>query len=82
MPLKKTVFLLLSMVCLSVSAQKVYDTFTAFGEIPQVVENALYVKLNTAENQELRFQYLDPIAQIYLKQTSAQRAKPAVTEPK
>ncbi len=67
MPLKKTVFLLLSMVCLSVSAQKVYDTFTAFGEIPQVVENELYIKLNTAENQELRFQYLDTIAQIYLK---------------
>ncbi|MEP5936449.1 MAG: hypothetical protein ABJ218_15125, partial [Winogradskyella arenosi] len=55
------------MVCLSVSAQKVYDTFTAFGEIPQVVENELYIKLNTAENQEQRFQYLDTISQIYLK---------------
>jgi hypothetical protein len=58
---------ILSLVFSSVySQEKLYD-FTAFGHLPAVVSNNYFVNLNNAETKEIRLQYLDTIARIYLR---------------
>lgn len=66
MQIKNTFYLLLSMLCFVGFAQQ-KDTFRAFGELPRMVDYKLYENLKYSENQEIRFKYLDTIAQIYLE---------------
>tara|TARA_R110002050_G_scaffold289831_2_gene442983 strand:- start:10428 stop:12323 length:1896 start_codon:yes stop_codon:yes gene_type:complete len=66
MQIRKTIFLLLSMICFLGFTQEQQYNFKAFGHMPKVVSNDFFVMLNTAETQQIRFKYLDTIAQIYL----------------
>lgn len=67
MQVKKTLFIFFGMFFFMGFAQEEYSDFRAFGEMPSVVDGSLFISLNSAEAQEVRFQYLDTIAQIYLK---------------
>ncbi|WP_299101403.1 sensor histidine kinase [uncultured Winogradskyella sp.] len=66
MQIKNPIFLLFIILCFLGYSQDDIN-FKAFGHMPQVVSNHLHVNLNAAESQQVRFQYLDTIAQIYLK---------------
>ncbi|NRD20492.1 histidine kinase [Winogradskyella eckloniae] len=66
MQIKNPLFLLFGILCLFGHGQNDIN-FKAFGHMPQVVSNRLHVNLNASESQQVRFQYLDTIAQIYLK---------------
>lgn len=67
MQIKNILFLFISFVSLLGFTQEVHYNFKAFGHMPQVVSNDIFVKLNDAETSQIRFQYLDTIAQIYLE---------------
>lgn len=67
MQIRKTLFIFFGILCFLGFTQEVQYNFKAFGHMPNVVSNDLFIKLNAAETQHVRFQYLDTIAQIYLK---------------
>lgn len=67
MQIRKLLFLFFTLfLFFGFSQEKRFD-FTAFGHMPKVVSNNLFVNLNNAETKEIRFQYLDTIARIYLR---------------
>ena len=67
MQIKNTLILFFGMLYFLGFTQEVEYNFKAFGHMPNVVGNDLFIQLNAAETQQIRFQYLDTIAQIYLK---------------
>ncbi|WP_179351984.1 tetratricopeptide repeat-containing sensor histidine kinase [Winogradskyella vidalii] len=67
MQIKTIIFIFFGMLFSMGFTQEKYSSFRAFGEIPSVVDASLYQNLNAAETQEIRFQYLDTIAQVYVK---------------
>ncbi len=67
MQIRKIVFLVFGVMCFLGFTQEKQHNFRAFGHMPNVVSNDVFIKLNAAETQQVRFQYLDTIAQIYLK---------------
>ncbi|MUU77592.1 sensor histidine kinase [Winogradskyella endarachnes] len=67
MQIKTILFLIISFVSLLGFNQEVHYNFKAFGHMPQVVGNDIFEKLNDAETSQIRFRYLDTIAQIYLE---------------
>lgn len=67
MQVKKVLFILFGILSLFGFTQDKQYSFKAFGHMPNVVDNNLFVRLNNAETQQVRFKYLDTIAQIYSK---------------
>ncbi|NRD22762.1 histidine kinase [Winogradskyella litoriviva] len=67
MQVKKVLFILFGILSLFGFTQDKQYSFKAFGHMPNVVDNDLFVRLNNAETQQVRFKYLDSIAQIYSK---------------
>jgi len=67
MHIKRLIFLISVLFSLIGFAQEKQYDYTAFGLLPKVVSNDLHVNLNSAKITEIRVQYLDTIARIYLK---------------